>query len=223
MQYYDELPSTMKYMKEIGYQKDFFTVVVKKQHCGYGRQGRVYESQEGGLYLTMQVKPDVELSKFTTFGLVVGLTILQSIKSIDNSIDIKLKYPNDIILNDKKLGGILIEYDSKKYYNIGIGLNINNKLDNNIKDIATSLLKEGYKINSDELLKMLLKQLVENYNKFLKVGFKGFINEYKQNTNIGNNIITTYKGKKIEGKIIDIKVSGELLMLYRNEKITITL
>lgn len=222
--FYDELESTTKHIKKMGIVEEFTTVVAKKQTMGLGRLNREFESNEGGIYFSMVLKPNIPIKDFLTFSLVAGIGILNGIKE-NNEIDIKLKYPNDIILNGKKLGGILIEHRvNDNHYIIGVGININNEITKELLKIATTTRKEGFILKEYEILQSIIKNIILVYNEFITKGFKHFLEEYKANcVNINRSITTTYKNKKITGKVVGLKESGELIVIHKGVQIFITL
>jgi len=92
-------------------------VIALQQTDGKGRGDRVWESPPGGLYLSI-ISPSHSL-----LPLIAGISVIQTLVGLDNRL--RLKWPNDIILDGKKVGGILCEGDSKHAV-VGIGINLNN-------------------------------------------------------------------------------------------------
>ncbi len=211
--YYNKVTSTMTIQKE-GFVANFYTIVAKEQTLGYGRLQRSFESEKGGLYFSTQIKSNLPLSDFTPFSLVSGLSILKVLKTRYPSLNISLKYPNDIYINDKKFGGILIENFKTDYYILGIGLNVNNSsFSESLKNIVTSLkIETGFNnINLDILLEDILKELHQNLIIFEKNGFNQFHNIYSENClNLQKNVYITYKGEKHLSKGIQVLENGLL-------------
>ena len=100
------------------FNKDYFDSLLSfRQSEGYGRLGRQWESEFGGLYYS-QVLPHRDI-----LPIVVGVSVADIL--FRNAIDIKLKWPNDILVNGKKLGGIICQFQGGKVV-MGLGININN-------------------------------------------------------------------------------------------------
>ena len=134
--------------------------IAEEQTQGRGRYSRKFYSKKGaGVYLSLLFKPKTDISNTTA---ITSISAISMIKAIESQVraDVKIKWVNDLILSDKKLGGILIEgavnpkTKSYDYLIAGIGVNLYaTELDEEIKSIATSLEDEvGKKINKDELI-----------------------------------------------------------------------
>ncbi len=222
--FYDCVNSTMYLLNE-SFLDNFYTVVARLQTNGYGRLKRSFESQDGGLYFSTQIKSRLPLTDFTAFSLVSGLSILRVINNKFPQLDISLKYPNDIYINNKKFGGILIENIKNNYYILGIGLNINNQISlENLKDTVTNLsIETGIKnIDINLLLKDILNELHSNYLVFENQGFTPFYNEYEKNClNLKKEVYVTYKGKKHLSKGQRVLENGLLLALIDNQEVII--
>ena len=108
-----------------------------RQEQGRGRQGRVWESPEGGLYCSLILRPSRDLSEIPQLSLVAGLAVGEAIRDA-TSLFPKIRWPNDLLLEDRKVGGILVEAKSGAVI-IGIGINVTTK-PSALPDSATSLL-----------------------------------------------------------------------------------
>ncbi len=167
---YDTIDSTNNKAKELAKRGsvDGSLVVGIKQTAGKGRLGRCFESlDDGGLYFSIMLRPNVEPEHLSRITLVAALAVSRAINSFCN-VDTKIKWPNDIYLNGKKLVGILTEA-GPDYVVIGIGVNVNTRcFDKNLTNLATSLFMEtAYDYDKAELLACILKQLNELYDVFL--------------------------------------------------------
>jgi len=129
--YYDRVSSTMDIARELARQgsPEMSVVIAGTQTQGRGRLKRVWQSDEGGLYFTVVLRPAVVPQ---TSGRVVlyAATVLSKMIITQFDINAGVKWPNDILVNDKKLAGLLAEmeadFDRVIYLNIGIGINVNN-------------------------------------------------------------------------------------------------
>jgi BirA family biotin operon repressor/biotin-[acetyl-CoA-carboxylase] ligase len=161
--------------------------IAEEQVQGRGRYSRRFYSKRGaGVYLSLLFKPNSDISNTTS---IIALTAVSMIKAIREQVmaDVKIKWVNDLVLGDKKLGGILIEgainpqTKSYDYLIAGIGINLYiTELDEEIQGIATSLEGEtGVKIDKNELTRTFVshftkgikspdsEELFSNYSKHL--------------------------------------------------------
>lgn len=166
--FFDEIPSTQIYAKEnINSIEDGTVILANHQTNGIGTKKRKWYSEENSnLTFTIVLKPNKNIKEFEYLTLKLAEKIIHVIR---NKYDIRadIKIPNDVIINDKKVSGILTETAVKgeivKALYIGIGLNVNQKIfSKEIENIATSLLKEtNKKIDIEEIFVELIKEIDE--------------------------------------------------------------
>lgn len=210
--YYEKIDSTNTYCKN-NYLKlpDKSIVIAKTQTIGRGKNNRVWFSPEGGLYFSILLKSNPKNANLLP--LLTSVAIMNTLKALN--IDIKIKWPNDIILNGKKLGGILVESkisSTSNTYIVGIGLNIRSILPSlNLKNKFTSLTEFTENLASNELILAhiinsfsdLLSTLESNPNKILSI--------YKSNCVILNKEVflnTENSSEKV--LVLDINTDGSL-------------
>ena len=154
--WYKETDSTNLRAKEAGAQEKDITkgmlFVADKQTAGTGRRGRSWESPEGeNIYMSLLLKPAIEPSKAPMLTLVMAVAVAEGIKKICGDISPQIKWPNDIILNKKKVCGILTEMaidgSGVKYVVIGVGINVNQKvfvpeLEGKATSLSLEIMKE---------------------------------------------------------------------------------
>ena len=148
IKYFDELPSTHLYVKENQDKLENGTVIIaNKQTAGIGNHGRTwYTGSDDNIAMSMLFKPDCDLSSLNNITVYVAESIKKTIKNLYN-IDLTIKYPNDLLLNNKKICGILTEINTISgkinYLIISIGFNVNEIcFDDETIKIATSLKKQ---------------------------------------------------------------------------------
>lgn len=133
------------------FNKDYFDSLLSfRQSEGYGRLGRQWESEFGGLYYS-QVLPHRDI-----LSIVVGVSVADIL--FENMIDIKLKWPNDILVNGKKLGGIICQFQGVNVV-MGLGININN---NPSLETSISLSELGCNIDKLSFINKLTKKIQLN-------------------------------------------------------------
>ncbi len=177
--HFDTIDSTNEYAKQIANSEIEGTVIISEnQTKGRGRWGRKWHSKlDEGVYMSIILKPDILLEKTPFLTLIAGASIVNALNNL--GVEALIKWPNDIILNYKKISGILTELsaDIEKidYVIVGIGINVKNmNFSDEISDIATSLYKEGYNISKVDIVKNILFE-------FEKLYFEYINNNYKKN------------------------------------------
>lgn len=215
---YDDVSSTNDKARELALEKpdEEFSVIARRQEKGKGRRGNVWESPEGGLYLSILIKPDCPADKINRLYIISGYTVARVLKEITNA-DIKIKWPNDIIYNDKKLGGILIETsvvnERLEYAVVGIGLNISSRkgqLPDNAVNVA-DITSNAVSIN-DIAIKIISE--LRRDRRYLEEDFEELINKWQKFCDIiGKEVKITYKDREIKGKVKGLdKKSGALVV-----------
>ena len=192
-------------------------VIAGCQTSGRGRLGRVWHSEpENGIYLSTLLRPALSPAKLPLVTLMAGLATVLAVNAVIPS-PAKLKWPNDLLLNGKKIAGVLCENHSTQTpaVIIGIGINVNHsQFPSEIKDIATSLkLETGLKVNRTSLIKNLVTQLDFQYNELKNNEIKMLIENWSDNTDIFGKTITINKGnQKITGKALRLDKLGRLVI-----------
>jgi len=190
-------------------------IVAQKQTQGRGRQQRTWESPTGGLYFSIILKPNIQPEKTTILPLLASLALSNTINQ-NYSVESTIKWPNDVLINNKKIAGILLESESTEkqinYIILGIGINLNNKLSKDLQKIATTLATEIKKeINTIDFLEKLIQTLDYYYTLFTNKEYTKILCEWKQNSDtIGKQVIIKTKTKNITGEAVDINEFGFL-------------
>ena len=135
-------------------------------------------------------------------------------KKIAPHADIKLKWPNDVLLNNAKMSGILLEKGAEKYMIVGVGVNVaaSPKIENAVYDI-TSLADAGIKIKPQELLHLFMESFSQNLSLLQANGFAVLREKWLENAkNLGKEIIVRQNGTKEKGIFKGIDENAALLM-----------
>jgi BirA family transcriptional regulator, biotin operon repressor / biotin---[acetyl-CoA-carboxylase] ligase len=222
---FNELDSTQDYAMTLPNSESLHgtIVIAKKQNMGKGRIGRTWISPQGGIWISIIFRPDFNVENIIFIQFIGALAVVNAIHEI-TTIDCKLKWPNDVLINEKKVCGILVdinlENENKKIV-MGIGLNanidsssINNFLnDGNIK--ATTLKEEfGNDIDLIFLIKLILEKLEHYYDNLLSRGKTlEIIESWKEKSDMFGKKVIVYDGnEKFMGQAIDIDQNGALVM-----------
>jgi BirA family biotin operon repressor/biotin-[acetyl-CoA-carboxylase] ligase len=188
---FDSIDSTNNFLKN-NYSKfkDFTVVTSEIQKNGYGRKGRIWLSEKGGLWFSFIVSTENPF-------FWIACT---SVSIVDLFNKTKIKWPNDIYFKNLKVAGILSEKISDKII-VGVGLNVNNKISNDLKDKAISL-SEIYskKFDLNEVLDGVLYKIYENYTNYNNV----FEKWRKYSLILGKKLTIKVSDTIYEGKVIDL-------------------
>ena len=192
-------------------------ILADSQTDGKGRLGRTWYSAPGtGVYISTLIRPNLPPEQLPILTLMAGLATAIAVNEfISNRV--QLKWPNDLLLNGKKIAGVLCENYSTQppAVIIGIGINVNHsQFPSEIKDIATSLkLETGLKINRTSLIKNLIIQLDFQYNELKNNEIEKLLERWCQNTDLFGKTITINKGnQKITGKALRLDKLGRLVI-----------
>ena len=213
--YYPEVSSTMDTAKELVRKNcpDFTVVIAGRQTKGRGRLKRQWLSDDGGLYFTMVLRPEIPVVMSSRVNFLASLTLAGVLRELFR-IDAAVKWPNDILVDGHKIAGMLSELEAETdrvfFISIGIGINVNND-PSEVEPGASSLRKiTGREISK----KMLLARFLDEFEKRLqKVEFENVISEWKKYTVTLNRQvkIVTYQGIS-EGLAIDVEPDGALVL-----------
>ena len=149
-------------------------VIAESQTAGRGRQGRSWVSSEGNLYLSVLFRPTLEA--LPMISILAGVATVRAIRTCTGS-DPRIKWPNDVMLGSKKVGGILVESvvqgDRVTYAVLGIGINVGLDIESlgDIRDFTTSLnVSVGHPVSREDVLRQLLHNLDGLYQQVMQGG-----------------------------------------------------
>ncbi len=193
-------------------------VVSDCQTGGKGRLGRDWYSKPAeGLYMSILLKPNISPLEAPQLTLLAGMSVAKAIKKI-TGLNAGIKWPNDVVVNGKKICGILTEMSAEieriRYVVTGIGVNINNEVfGKELKEKATSVfLETGKKYKRNIFIDHIVSRLTEYYSLYCKEGFAAFKDEYNSLClNVGK-IVRTSGNIPIKGKALGVNDKGELLI-----------
>lgn len=220
--YFDVTDSTNTQAKSLGEgdAPNGTLVVAGKQESGRGRRGRSFESPAGtGIFMTLLLRPEIEPQNASMLTLVSALAVA---KGIEHMVDlpVQIKWPNDIVINGKKVCGILTEMSAQmdyvNYIVIGIGINVGNEeLPEEIKDVATSIyLESGKHVNRAMLIEKIWEEFEDYYELYEKTqDLSSLVKEYDSYlVNRGQKVRVLDSKEPYEGKAMGITDRGELIV-----------
>ncbi|BCD91130.1 bifunctional ligase/repressor BirA [Francisella halioticida] len=193
--YFYSIDSTSKYAIEN--QNSFSSnavFIAEHQTDGFGRFNRKWISPFGkNIYCTLLEIVDLDISKLNGLSLVIAISITKILNRLD--LNVKLKWPNDIYIDDKKIGGVIINIsaeinDQAKLF-IGFGLNVNMQNNQDITKNWTSIkLESNRHANRTNLLIQIVKTIREDLDVFSKEGFSFFKEDYEKLNYLKNKEFT---------------------------------
>lgn len=201
-------------------------VTCDRQTKGRGRLGRQWiQSEKDGLYMSVVLRPELMPVQSPMLTLITGISLCQAINEL-TGLNPKIKWPNDIVINDKKVCGILTEMnavaDKINFVVVGIGVNLNQKdFPNEIKEIATSFYMENKKnYRRKTVICCIINKLRENYNIFCNYGFGRLRDYYIDNCiNLNRYVCAKINNQVVEGIAVDITCNGEIVIKTADNKL----
>lgn len=195
-------------------------VVAERQTGGKGRRGRRWESPAGSsIYMSILLRPDILPNQAPMLTLVMALSVAEAIR-IRTGRRALIKWPNDIVLNGKKVCGILTEMSTEiqwiNYVVIGVGINVNTKnFPEELAETATSIyLENGCLQRRAPLAAEVMKQFEQYYHAFMEVGnLSEILEDYNRLlVNREREVRVLEPGHEFNGQAIGINETGELLV-----------
>ena len=220
--YFDEINSTNEKANELAANVEEGTVIIaEKQKEGIGRFGREWISPEGGVYVSVILKPKISPIDAPKITLIAGIAVAKVIRKL--GLDAKLKWPNDILIHGKKVGGILTSISTKEdkidYVIVGIGINANIDISTFPKELqksATSLKEElKEEVSTEKIIEDILQEIEINYEifKFKKGNIDYLLNEWKRlSDTIGKKVKIKMQTEVIEGVAVGVNRDGALIL-----------
>ncbi len=217
--YFDTVSSTMDVAWQLGIKgsSEGTIVLAETQTKGKGRLGRNWFSPKyKGIYLSLILRPKILPHQMPLLTLMNAVSICEAIRE-KTGLTCQIKWPNDILIHHKKLGGILTELnaetDLSRFVIIGVGLNVNN--DKKTLTAGATSLREQKKeeISRLDLLQEILRKIEDNYLVFQKKGAGPIIDKWREwSVSLGRRVKVVYQKQHIEGQALDIDVDGGLLI-----------
>ncbi len=217
--YFKTIDSTNNYLFSLAKDgaEEGTVVIANTQTAGRGRYGRKWFSYKGNIFISLLLRP---LCPTENGGLITILSGVACAMAIEKSgVNVSLKWPNDLLISSKKVGGILCESSIENgiisFIVVGIGINFYlPKKKNELIKNATSLSEHGFKERKVHLLQKIIEEFEILYEKFL-VGENDFIiQEYRKRTIPYGEVISVKSGERIiSGRFAGIDNDGSLLIM----------
>ena len=228
-----KVSSTNDVLAEIAQKgSDIQMVSAAIQTEGRGRRENSWHSPNGGLWISVLIPDIIPPTEMTMLNISCGLACVRACERLMRNMGHGktlplLRWPNDVMLDERKLGGMLIEVKSqgamRKTYVLGIGINVNQKgFPDDLRGIAISLYQVlGRRVSRMKFLFLLLKELEQMIEYIKKKGTEGLLFDWQQHSyELGRQIeITTAHEGVLHGKVIGLGKRGELTIIDRQDEI----
>jgi len=221
--YFREVDSTNDFAKELAEEgaEEGTIILAETQRRGKGRLGKRWISPPGGVWMTIILRPTISPVNASQLTLVTGVAAAETLKD-ELNLDVGIKWPNDILIDEKKVCGILTEVNAKidaiDYLVVGIGIDANVDIDlfpPQLREGATSLKKELNKdIQRVKLVQRFLENFEEIYNELNQGKLSDILGEWRRfSTTIGSYVeVKKQLGEIVKGEAIGINNKGALIL-----------
>jgi len=218
-----EVGSTNDWAKELAElgAEEGTVAIAETQTAGHGRLGREWFSPRGGLWFSVILRPEMSPSEAIGLVFVAGLAVAEVLRE-KYDLKVDTKWPNDVLVNGKKVCGILAEMNTKgravKFVVLGFGVNANFLVEKvfprSLKEVATSLEKElGQKVQLEELFKGLLERLGSRYDECAERGLAFLLADWKKYAGfLGRKVEVRSGSEKLLGVASDVDGDGALVL-----------
>lgn len=192
-------------------------ITALSQTSGRGRRGRTWQDEPGrSILMSMLFRPSLELAETPKLGFAVSLGIAQWLESF--GMEPQLKWPNDILVSQKKIAGILLEHVYSSGFDAiaaGIGLNVTQQsFSGDLESIATSIyIQTGNTYDIAELRELLAQRIFEKYNYFITAGPEEILESWRNYMwGIGENVEILTENETLAGVIQGVDDNGALVI-----------
>ena len=224
--HFAEVTSTNDVAKELATKgaEEGTVVISETQTLGRGRLGREWASPEGGIWFSTILRPEVAPKDASKLTFVAAVAVARAIREAFN-LDAEVKWPNDVLISEKKVCGILTETSTKgdvvNFVVVGVGINANVSLDSfpeSLRNSLTSLKEElEEEIEREEFLRALLEELEQYYTMFMRKKFDLILEEWRNLAGfLGQYVEVLSFDEKIRGRAVNVDRNGALMIKLEN-------
>lgn len=228
---YDEVLSTNDVAKKLAAAgaPEGTVVIAERQSRGKGRLGRSWIAPvHKGLLFSFVLKPSITPAVAVQLIFVSAVAVCRALRGF-TGLDVKIKWPNDLVIEGKKVGGILTELSAEidliNYVVVGVGINTNNEADDFPADIAAKAsslaLAAGRSFRRTDLLVAIFTELEAEYSDYVQMGFTCIVERWKGLTStLGQEVLVSTGEETLAGLALDIDETGCLLVKKTDGSIT---
>lgn len=232
MRYFENTPSTIWVGKQICTAEDAekvhgMVIIAEEQTGGIGRMGRSWASPQGGIWITIVLKPNIPIDHVFMVTMAGSVAVARAIRK-EFDIGALIKWPNDIYIGDKKVAGLLLELsaeaDTIHYCLLGIGVDVNiapAELVSAVKGGVTSISAEvGHEVDRAAFLARILKEFESRYLLIESQEYDAVVREWKTlSCTLDSRVRVSTMRSTFEGEAIDIDEHGALIVRKDNGKV----
>ncbi len=200
-------------------------IIAEEQTAGRGRRGRNWFSPPGaGIYMSLIIRPAILPQEAPRFALLAVVAVAAAVREV-TLLDPRIKWPNDILINGRKLGGILtevsMEMDKVEYLVVGLGLNVNlarEAFPPDLRETGTSIRAElGRSLPRLPLVRSILERFEGTYEEYQRHGFSPIRKRWQAFTDmIGRTVAVDTLGRRLTGEVMDFDEEGYLVVREHN-------
>ncbi|RLE50328.1 MAG: biotin--[acetyl-CoA-carboxylase] ligase [Candidatus Methanomethylicota archaeon] len=221
VKYFESISSTQEAVKEEALKgaSEGLVIIASEQRKGKGRLGRPWFSPRGGLWMSVLLRPDVPPIKAPLLTLMAAACIADSLE--EYGVKASIKWPNDVMINGRKIAGVLaeadIEMDRVNYVALGLGVNVNvpvNLMPDELKPLATSMSELLRKeVDLAEFACKLIKALDRQYEDYRLKRFPLLLERWKSKLlGLGQRVLVKTAYEEVEGLALDVDEDGALFI-----------
>lgn len=204
--YYDVVDSTNVKAKEL--KKPGVLVIAERQTAGRGRFGRTWVSEPGGLYFSLTLPRSLRIEDIPKLTLTAGVAVAEAVGG-------RLKWTNDVLIDGRKVCGILCELAGEvenPLIIVGIGINVNNPAPKEFNAISLKDVHEK-RLNRSEVLGKVLRSFAKYYKMLISGNWAKIRERWRElSDTLGKDVVVRVAGREYKGKAIDIDEDGALLL-----------
>ena len=217
-----ETDSTNEDVKNLPVGFDKTAVCARMQTNGRGRMGRRWVGHEGNLYVSFCVEP-IRLMQAGMYSFLTAVALMQAMEKLCPDLSVRCKWPNDLLIDGKKVSGILLETNGADRLIVGIGVNLMPIDESRMLYPVTSLHQQGFDIKKDRLLETFLDRFDSWQRRFQIEGAEPILHAWMQKAyGIGASITVNLPNGREQGTFYGLDPDGCLLLNKGEEIIKIT-
>jgi BirA family biotin operon repressor/biotin-[acetyl-CoA-carboxylase] ligase len=225
--WFREVHSTNDMAKELALigTKEGTVVVAETQTSGKGRLCREWISPAGGLWVSLILRPEVSAEHASKLTLATAVAVAKTLEKL-NHLRVEVKWPNDVLIDGKKVCGILTEACTQgrclNFVVVGLGINANfllSELPASLHESTTTLRTElNREVNIEALLRSLLEETERYYRMFKEGNFETVLAEWRRLAKfLGSYVYVESLNEKVEGWAIDVDEQGALIVRLKDQ------
>lgn len=190
-------------------------VIAERQTSGRGRDGRVWESPPGGLYLSAVLRPPMPIVDVPPMTLAIGIGLCEAVRT--TGAPAVLKWPNDLLVADRKLAGVLVEAQSQgnrlEAVIVGIGINLTGELPEAVAESGITLAEAaGTSIDREPFIERMLAHVERWVDRYVSVGIEPIIPAWQERMAVGLHARAMIDGAQLTGCVAGLDADGALLL-----------